>query len=60
MTKQAAASPKISRPRLFSVLPRVRVFRLSDERRGHAVIWIVGPPGAGSNRRACLQTESIE
>lgn len=40
---------KLSRPRLFRVTPRERLFRLIDERREHPVIWIAGPPGAGKS-----------
>ena len=38
---------KISRPRLFGVLPREELFALLDENRGRPLIWISGPPGAG-------------
>jgi len=38
---------KVSRPRLFDVVPRERLFALLDENRGRPLIWIVSPPGAG-------------
>ncbi|MFN0038200.1 MAG: BTAD domain-containing putative transcriptional regulator [Burkholderiales bacterium] len=38
---------KISRPRLFNVTPRERLFALLDDNRGRPLIWISGPPGAG-------------
>ncbi len=38
---------KISRPRLFGVVPRERLFTLLDDNRGRPLIWISGPPGAG-------------
>ncbi len=38
---------KISRPRLFGVVPRARLFALLDENRGRPLIWISSPPGAG-------------
>ena len=38
---------KISRPRLFGVVPRERLFALLDDNRGRPLIWISGPPGAG-------------
>jgi DNA-binding SARP family transcriptional activator len=42
-----AALAKLSRPRLYSAVPRVRLFQQLDEAREHAAIWICGPPGAG-------------
>ncbi len=38
---------KISRPRLFGVVARERLFALLDQNRGRPLIWISGPPGAG-------------
>ena len=38
---------KLSRPRLYDAVPRERLFRLLDEKRGHPVVWVSGPPGAG-------------
>jgi LuxR family transcriptional regulator, maltose regulon positive regulatory protein len=38
---------KISRPRLFGVVPRERLFALLDDNRGRPLVWISGPPGAG-------------
>ena len=38
---------KLSRPRIYRVSPRERLFRLLDERRGHPVVWLSGAPGAG-------------
>lgn len=38
---------KISRPRLFSVVPRERLFALLDENNRRSLIWISGPPGSG-------------
>lgn len=38
---------KLSRPRLFGVVDRERLFALLDEQRERPVVWIAGPPGAG-------------
>ncbi len=40
---------KLSRPRLYRVSPRPRLFRLLDERREHPVVWLSGGPGAGKS-----------
>lgn len=40
---------KLSRPRLYRVMPRERLFRLMDERREHPVMWVAGAPGAGKS-----------
>ena len=40
---------KLSRPRLYRVSPRERLFRLLDERREHPVVWVLGGPGAGKS-----------
>lgn len=49
---------KLSRPRLFRVTPRERLFRLLDEKREHPVIWIAGPPGAGKSALVASYLES--
>lgn len=46
MSKKATLA-KISRPRLFGVVARERLFALLDENSGRPLIWISGPPGAG-------------
>ena len=38
---------KLTRPRLHNAVARERLFRLLDAKRGHACVWVVGPPGAG-------------
>ena len=38
---------KVSRPRLFGVVSRGRLFSLLDENHGRPLVWISGPPGAG-------------
>ena len=40
---------KLSRPRIYRVSPRERLFRLLDERREHPVVWVSGAPGAGKS-----------
>ena len=46
MSRKASLA-KISRPRLFGVVPRERLFALLDDNRGRPLVWISGPPGAG-------------
>jgi LuxR family transcriptional regulator, maltose regulon positive regulatory protein len=38
---------KISRPRLFNVVARERLFALLDANRGRPLLWIAAPPGSG-------------
>jgi hypothetical protein len=38
---------KFSRPRLYDVLRRERLFARLDTARAHPINWIAGPPGAG-------------
>jgi ATP/maltotriose-dependent transcriptional regulator MalT/DNA-binding SARP family transcriptional activator len=40
---------KLTRPRLFSVSPRERLFRLLDELRERPAVWITGAPGSGKS-----------
>ena len=53
-----AAYAKLSRPRLFNVAPRRRLFRLLDERMQHPVVWVEGPPGAGKTALVASYLES--
>src|SRR5436309_7890609 len=51
-TRAAPAAPalaKFSRPRLYNVLKRERLFERLDAARMHPVVWIAGPPGAGKS-----------
>src|SRR5262245_50645645 len=41
------ALAKTSRPELFGVVPRERLFRLLDQGRKHRAVWICAPPGSG-------------
>ena len=45
-----ATLAKVSRPRLFGVVARERLFALLDHNRGRPLIWISGPPGAGKTK----------
>lgn len=47
MMRDSFRSPKLSRPNLFSVLPRERIFCHLDQQWLHPVVWVSGPPGAG-------------
>jgi ATP/maltotriose-dependent transcriptional regulator MalT len=38
---------KLTRPRLHDAVARQRLFRLLDDRRRRAVVWVSGPPGSG-------------
>lgn len=38
---------KLTRPRLFSVVPRERLYHLLDQACTHPVVWVSGPPGSG-------------
>ena len=40
---------KFSRPRLYDVLRRERLFARLDAARAHPIVWIAGPPGAGKS-----------
>lgn len=42
-----AIPAKLSRPRLFDIAPRERLFALLDAKRAHPAVWIDGPAGAG-------------
>src|SRR5271170_3193859 len=43
----SALLAKLSRPRLFQVLNRERLFAALDAARDQPAVWITGPPGAG-------------
>ena len=44
---QTRLPAKLSRPRLFGVIERDRLFALLDAQRGRPLVWVTGPPGAG-------------
>ena len=47
--KNVTTLAKFSRPRLYAVVKRERLFRALDEARAHPIIFIAGPPGAGKS-----------
>lgn len=44
---QTTRLAKLTRPKLHNVLARERLFALLDAARERALVWVVGPPGAG-------------
>lgn len=52
------ALAKFSRPRLYAVVKRERLFRLLDDARAHPVIYIAGPPGAGKSTLVASYVET--
>lgn len=49
---------KFSRPRLYNVQKRERLFKLLDERRSHPILWIAGPPGSGKSTLVASYVEA--
>ena len=47
MPKIAPALAKVSRPKLYRVAPRERLFERLDDCRHRPIVWVSGPPGAG-------------
>ena len=47
MPKISPPLAKVSRPKLYRVAPRERLFERLDECRRQPIVWISGPPGAG-------------
>lgn len=40
---------KLSRPRLYDLVPRRRLFDRLDALRQHPLVWVAGPPGSGKS-----------
>ena len=55
-----AAPPlaKFSRPRLYHVTRRERLFRALDAARAHPIVWIAGAPGAGKSTLVASYVEA--
>jgi LuxR family maltose regulon positive regulatory protein len=47
MVRKASQLAKLSRPRLHAAVARERLFDRLDDLRGHAAVWVAGPPGSG-------------
>ena len=47
MAWHAVSLAKLSRPRLYDVLARERLFAVLDSLRERPIVWIAAPPGAG-------------
>ena len=47
MREKPATLAKLTRPKLFAVVARERLFQLLDDRLAHPIAWVTGPPGAG-------------
>jgi DNA-binding SARP family transcriptional activator len=56
--KRATAPVKLTRPRLFDVVLRPRLFATLDRLLRHPVVWITGPPGAGKTTLIASYLES--
>lgn len=49
---------KFSRPRLYAVVKRERLFLALDEARAHPIVYIAGPPGAGKSTLVASYVET--
>ncbi|MFI4924698.1 MAG: AAA family ATPase, partial [Vicinamibacteria bacterium] len=55
---QAPTLAKFSRPRLYAVVKRERLFKALDEARAHPIVFIAAPPGAGKSTLVASYVES--
>lgn len=59
MPRQPTTLAKLTRPKLFRVVARDRLYRrLDQERQSHPVVWIAGAPGSGKTALAASYIET--
>lgn len=56
--RASTALVKLSRPRLFDIAPRPRLFKELDGLLRHPLVWIAGPTGAGKTTLAASYIEA--
>src|SRR5512134_2117817 len=58
MGRKQGALAKTSRPKLFGILPRERLFAALDETLWRRLVWIAAPPGAGKTSLVASYVEA--